>query len=218
MSDPTQSVSTLSPKVQWAVWGFLAAVVISIAALFVASKSGRTRESGFPVLSEVKDFSLTNQLDEPVRLSKLDGQVWVGNIIFTQCAGPCPRLTKLMGTIQQDLKGVAGVRLVTLTTDPDHDTPKVLRKYSEKFGADPNRWWFLTGTKKEIAGLARDSLKLTAIEKSPGERDTDVDLFIHSTIFVVVDKHGRMRATFETDEPDSKEKILDTVKRLLIEN
>jgi cytochrome oxidase Cu insertion factor (SCO1/SenC/PrrC family) len=116
------------------------------------------------------------------------------------------------------LKGVAGVRLVTLTTDPDHDTPKVLRKYSEKFGADPNRWWFLTGTKKEIAGLARDSLKLTAIEKSPGERDTDVDLFIHSTIFVVVDKHGRMRATFETDEPDSKEKILDTVKRLLIEN
>ncbi|MDB6038014.1 MAG: electron transport protein SCO1/SenC, partial [Verrucomicrobiales bacterium] len=100
----------------------------------------------------------------------------------------------------------------------DHDSPTVLKKYGEKFGADPNRWWFLTGSKKEIAGLARDSLKLTAIEKDPGERDSDVDLFIHSTIFVVVDKHGRMRATFETDEPDAKTRILDAVKRLLTEN
>lgn len=218
MSDPNQPAPAISPKIQWAVWGFLAAVVLVITGLFVASKLGKSKESGFPVLSEVKDFALTNQVGEPIGRSKLDGQVWVGNIIFTQCAGPCPRLTQLMATIQQDLKGVDGVRLVTLTTDPDHDTPSVLKKYGQKYSSDPNRWWFLTGSKKEIAGLARDSLKLTALEKDPAERDSDVDLFIHSTIFVVVDKHGRMRATFETDEPDSRTKILDAVKRLLSEN
>ena len=218
MSDLRQSAPGVSPKVQWAVWGFLAAVVIAITALFVMSKFGKSKDSGFPVLSDLKDFSLTNQLGEPIGLKNLLGQVWIGNIIFTQCAGPCPRLTKLMATIQQDLKGVDGVRLITLTTDPDHDSPTVLKRYGEKFGADPNRWWFLTGIKKEIAGLARDCLKLTAVEKDPAERDSDVDLFIHSTIFVVVDKHGRMRATFETDEPDSKSRILDAVKRLLTEN
>jgi len=207
----------ISPRLQWAVWGFLAAVIVVIAVLFAQSRH-KTRTADFPVLSELKNFSLTNQLGEPTGLQNLEGQVWVANIIFTRCAGPCPRLTEFMASIQRDLQGISGVRLVTMTTDPEFDTPAVLRKYSERFKGDPSRWWFLTGTRKEIAGLARDGLKLTAVEKNPGERDNDADLFIHSTIFVVVDKHGRMRATFETDEPDSKTRILNAVKQLLAES
>ena len=63
-------------------------------------------------------------------------------------------------------------KLVTLTTDADFDTPPVLKAYAERFGADPQRWMFLTGTKQEIAKLAIDSLKLTAIAKKPEERES----------------------------------------------
>ncbi len=122
-----------------------------------------------------------------------------------------------MASIQRDLQGTGGVRSVTLTTDPEFDTPQVLKKYGDRFKAEPGHWWFLTGTKSEIAGLARDGLKLTAVEKNPGERDSDIDLFIHSTIFVLVDKHGRVRASFETDEPSSKTHIIEAVKQLLTE-
>ena len=78
---------------------------------------------------------------------------------------------------------------------------------------------FLTGTKDEIRKLGRDSLKLTAIEKTPAERENSADLFIHSTIFVLVDKKGQLRKTFETtgegvDPKDVQEKILASVKQL----
>jgi cytochrome oxidase Cu insertion factor (SCO1/SenC/PrrC family) len=87
---------------------------------------------------------------------------------------------------------------VSLTTDPDFDTPAVLKTYAQRFNADPQRWLFLTGPKPAIAALARDSLKLTAVEKKPAEREAPEDLFIHSTIFVLVDQQGRLRGVYET--------------------
>ena len=152
-----------------------------------------------PVLGQVQDFRLTNQFGQAVTLADLQGRVWVADIIFTRCAGPCPRMTRQMKEIQQALPAISQARLVTLTTDADFDTPPVLKAYAEKFGADTNRWVFLTGDKRQIANLAIDSLKLTAIEKKPEERQAPEDLFVHSTIFVVVDKLGRLRGVFETD-------------------
>jgi protein SCO1/2 len=99
---------------------------------------------------------------------------------------------------QDALPQTSRTKLMTLTTDPDFDTPPVMKKYGERFGADFNRWMFLTGSKAEIAGLAGDSLKLSAVPVKPEERKNDADLFIHSTIFVIVDKHARLRGVFET--------------------
>ena len=103
--------------------------------------------------------------------------------------------------------------------DPEFDTPAVLKAYSRRFGADNNRWLFLTGTKQQLMNLATDSLKLTAIEKQPADRETPADLFIHSTIFVIVDKQSRLRGVFETsgegiDPADVKEQILAAIRRL----
>jgi cytochrome oxidase Cu insertion factor (SCO1/SenC/PrrC family) len=124
-----------------------------------------------------------------------------------------------MKELQQALPPGSGAKLVTLTTDPDYDSPPVLRRYAEKFGADTNRWMFLTGTKKQIANLASDSLKLSALEKKPEERESPADLFIHSTIFVVVDKQAQLRGVFETTgeqiEPrEVKTQLLAAVRRL----
>ena len=110
-------------------------------------------------------------------------------------------------------------RLVTLTTDPDYDTPQILKAYAERGGADTSRWMFLTGSKTEIAKLAIDSLKLTAIEKKPGERESPNDLFVHSTIFVIVDKRAQLRGVFETtgddiDPKQVKEQILAALREL----
>jgi protein SCO1/2 len=89
-------------------------------------------------------------------------------------------------------------KLVTLTTDPDFDTPPVMKRYGERFNADFNRWTFLTGTKSEIAAFASGSLKLSAVPVKPEDQKNAEDLFIHTTIFVVVDKHAQLRGVFET--------------------
>jgi cytochrome oxidase Cu insertion factor (SCO1/SenC/PrrC family) len=151
-----------------------------------------------PVYGPIADFALTNQNGRAVSLADLYGRVWVADIIFTRCAGPCLKMSRQMMELQQALPPGSPVKLISLTTDPGFDTPAVLKKYSERFSANPSRWWFLTGTKAQIAALAIGSLKFTAIEKAPEERQSPADLFIHSTVFVIVDKRAQLRGVYET--------------------
>jgi cytochrome oxidase Cu insertion factor (SCO1/SenC/PrrC family) len=128
-------------------------------------------------------------------------------------------MTRQMKELQEALPPASQARLVTLTTDPDFDTPGVLKAYAQRFGAEPGRWTFLTGTKEQIAKLAIDSLKLTAIAKKPEERTSPQDLFVHSTIFVIADKRGQLRGVFETtgegiDPSQVKAEILAAVRQL----
>ncbi len=172
-----------------------------------------------PVLGRIADFTLTNQEGMLTTLAELTNHVWLADIIFTRCAGPCPIMSGQMKSLQDALPVDSAVRLVTLTTDPDFDTPPVMKRYGERFGADFKRWTFLTGTKAEIAGLAGGSLKLSAAPVKPAERQNAADLFIHTTIFVVVDKHGRLRAVFETegegvDWANVKARLLLTLRQL----
>jgi protein SCO1/2 len=95
----------------------------------------------------------------------------------------------------------------------------VLKEYAGKFSANPERWSFLTGQPKDVAALAIEGLKLTAIAKKPEERTDPADLFVHSTIFVVVDKQGRLRGVFETQGEhvnwaQVKKQILNSVRVL----
>src|ERR1039458_4926548 len=79
-----------------------------------------------PVISHVADFSLTNQDGVLTTLKDLTNHVWVADIVFTRCGGPCPRMTAQMRSVQQLLPKNSRVQLVTLTTDPDFDTPAVM--------------------------------------------------------------------------------------------
>jgi protein SCO1 len=184
----------------WPVGVGLVLIVLTVLALVLlaALKLRQSPSQPLPVFGQVADFTLTNQNGKVVSLADLRGRVWVADIIFSRCAGPCPRMTRQMKELQDALGPESQVKLVTLTTDPDFDTPTVLKAYAERFGADLARWMFLTGTKQELAKLAIDSLKLTAVEKKPGERESPVDLFVHSTIFVIADKRGQLRGVFET--------------------
>ena len=185
------------PRTLWLGFSLLSGL-LGLAVLLSWMENSRAQLRPLPVLGQVADFTLTNQNGRVTTLADLRNQVWVADIIFTRCAGPCPRMTAQMKSLQILLPAASEAKLVTLTTDPDFDTPAVLKKYGEHFGADFNRWTFLTGSKKEIAGLAAESLKLSTVPVKPDERKDDADLFIHTTIFVVVDKHAQLRGVFET--------------------
>lgn len=196
-------------------------LLLTLALVFILAnlKSQKPHTSSLLVYNQVSDFTLTNQNGTAVSLKDLRGQVWIGDIIFTRCPGPCLRMTRQMKELETALKSTEGVKLISLTTDPDFDTPPVLKKYADRFEADSNRWEFLTGTKDQIRDVAVASLKLAAIEKKPEDRESENDLFVHSTIFVVVDKRGQLRGVFETggedvDWAESKQNILDAVKEL----
>lgn len=191
----------------------MVAVFAAITGLFIFTQS---HKSNLPVLAQVGNFTLTNQHSSAVSAKDLAGQVWVADIIFSRCAGPCPKMTEEMGKLQTRFAATP-LRFVSLTTDPDFDTPAVLAAYGKKFNADSSRWWFLTGAKPEIKRLAVDGLKLTALEKEEAERQNEVDLFIHSTIFVLVDKRGQVRGVYESLEPDFQETIARAIESLLKE-
>ncbi|SRR5258706_6980467 len=198
-------------------WGGAVLILLTIT-LAVLLAQLRNRPA-LPVLGNIADFSLTNQLGKTVSLADLRGHVWVADIIFTRCPGPCLKMSREMKELDQAISGKNGERLVSLTTDPDYDTPPILKAYSERLGGISDRWLFLTGTKDQIRKLARDSLGLGAEEKKPEERDSSNDLFIHTTIFVVVDKQARLRGVFESmgegiDWEKAKADILSAVKQL----
>lgn len=197
----------------------LVLLTLLLAYLLTALQTRVNRSRSLPVIGAVNDFALTNQAGVAVSLADWRGQVCIADIIFTRCPGPCLKMTRQMKELQDALPAGDQTKLVTLTTDPDFDTPPVLAKYAERFNADTNRWMFLTGTKKELGALAGGSLKLSAVEVKPDERKSETDLFIHSTIFVIVDKRAQLRASFETsgeglDWPTEKQKIMATVKQL----
>jgi protein SCO1 len=167
------------------------------------------REKSLPVYGQVADFTLTNQNGAVVTLADLEGKIWIADIIFTRCPGPCCRMTRQMKELESALPPDSGVRIVSLTTDPEFDTPEVLKRYAERFDADTNRWMFLTGTKQQIGTLAIEGLKLSAIEKKPDE----------STIFVLVDRAGQLRGVYHTggegvDWAESKAEILSDIQKL----
>jgi protein SCO1/2 len=184
-----------------------------------AAQRQNTQKQKLPVMRQVADFTLTNQNGQVVTLADLRGKVWLADIIFTTCPGPCRQMTREMKDILDALPAGSEPRLVSLTTFPQMDTPTILKTYGEKFGADFNRWSFLTGTKAEIAQLATNSLGLVAAPKDPAAQESPYDLFIHSTYFVLMDRQSRMRAVYQTvgdgiDFNDVKKQILADVADL----
>jgi protein SCO1 len=197
-------------KFQTIAWGGLLLTGLVIAVAFVASPSAKP----LPVLGDVSDFELTDQDGREAGLSRLKDQMWIADLIFTRCPGQCLIMSAHMKELQGALDSSLPIKLVSLTTDPEFDNPPVLKKYGERFGAQDGRWLFLTGPKPIIHKLAVDDLKLTMIEKKPGEREDANDLFIHSEKLVLVDEHGRIRGYFDGETADCIPRLVAAVNLL----
>jgi len=203
-----------SHKIEWLVWSALAVTVIAIAAAFVWTRfySDGLRKP-LDVVGEVPPFTLTNQFGQPLSNTNLLGQVWVADVIFSRCPVSCERMTQRMLALQQQLGASLPVKFVSITADPDFDTPDVLKRYAANHKADLSRWHFLSGPKKQVYALTVNGLKFVVLDKTE-QRETPDDLFVHSTQFALVDKRGKIRGYFEGTEEEDRRQLLLAVKKL----
>jgi protein SCO1/2 len=184
-------------------------VVVSALASLALTFSGCSSGPKLDKLGEVTPFALTDQNGAAFSsMDKLKGQVWVADFMFTTCPGPCPRMSSQMHQVQMAFEGKGagqGIKLVSFTVDPEHDTPPVLLDYSKTFKASPGVWYFLTGTQADLHHLSHDVFKLGPVDGS----------LEHSTRFVLVDATSQIRGYYLTSEPDAIANLIRDAGALL---
>jgi protein SCO1/2 len=185
------------------------------------------------VYGEVPDFALTERSGRRITRGDLLGKVWVANFIYTQCTETCPGQSLEISALQAEFATEPDLRLVSMTVDPQRDTPAVLTQYAERYGADAERWLWLTGPTDEIYQLAADGFKLSVIDPDDPQRAGDLrrflgpraafathgsqGLIIHSARFVLVDRQARIRAYHQPADPDSLQRLRQNLRLLLQE-
>jgi cytochrome oxidase Cu insertion factor (SCO1/SenC/PrrC family) len=230
-----------------------AAVSLVLAATFAAGPAvvrhgrgpaeGETSLEKIAVYGQVPEFSLIERSGRPVTRADLLGKVWLANFIYSECKETCPLQSLQLSRLQAEFADAPDLRLVSITVDPKHDTPEVLARYAERYGADPERWLFLTGDKREIYCLAKDGFRLSVVDQAdpspPPCRTSAADpygtvlawltpqpafavhgsqgLFMHSARLVLVDRDARIRAYHLATDEDSLKRLRPNLRELLAE-
>jgi protein SCO1/2 len=167
-------------------------------AILVSSQPGRAR---LEKLFDAPDFALTDQNGRTVTAASLRGSAWIADFIFTNCAGPCPKMTALMADLQARVQR-PDVKLVSFTVDPQRDTPPILKQYAAKSNADDSRWSFLTGSVQQMHDVAA-GMNIAAEKRSEDES------IIHSTWFLLVDKAGQVRGIYRQSDPTDIDRLAE---------
>jgi protein SCO1/2 len=192
------------PRVLAISANLLAGVALAMCALL----AGCANHSNLPSFAVVPDFTLTDQTGAPfTSAATLDGKVWIADFIYTNCPGPCPRMSSQMHQVQTAFEGSDNVRFVSFTVDPARDTPAVLAAYGQHFEAKPGKWFFLTGPVPALQHLSRDVFLL-------GDVDGNLE---HSTRFVLVDKKSRVRGFYLSSDSDALPRLVADARGLLRE-
>lgn len=160
---------------------------------------------------QLADFSLTDRTGRTVTRAELDGKFLVVSFLFTSCSLTCPVVSGQMAAIQQLATNLPDVQLVSLTVDPDDDTVPVLAKYGGRFGADTNRWLFLTGNDDAVRNLIGASFLAadtnSAFAYMPGNFD-------HIEHIALVDPQGRVRDYFDGLDNRTPEAVVKEILQL----
>jgi protein SCO1/2 len=151
-------------------------------------------------LGRVPNFVLTDQQGRSVSDRDLRGSVWVANFIFTRCPSACPLLTAKFKALQAKLDTRPDLRFVSISVDPEHDTPQVLAAYAARFGADPARWRFLTGPLADIERTVVQGFKIHVGAPTPNALDPSLIDIMHGEHFVLVDRDGAIRGYYRADD------------------
>ncbi len=191
-----------------------------------------------PVYGDLPAFSLTDSRGKAFSRDSLLGKVWVADLIYTRCEDTCPAQAADMARLQKLFAQEADFALLSVTVDPDNDTPAVLARYAAAFAAKAGRWVFLTGDKKSIDRLAREGFRLAYATRQarrgipglllsllsppdarahhpqggPGSRIS------HSSRFVLLDRSARIRGYYLTGEAEALERLRGDIRLLLREN
>ena len=168
--------------------GFLVAALLASPGLGLAHEAGH--DERLPVIGPAPGFTLTSQDGATVSLGDFRGKAVAVTFIFASCTDTCPLLTDKMARVQDELGADFGpkVAFVSITVDPEHDTPDVLKGYAEAFDADLAGWSFLTGEPAAVLEVAH-RYGVAVAESADGGVD-------HTLLTTLVDRDGVMRVQY----------------------
>lgn len=164
----------------------------------VLAASGCSHHKPLPKIGTVPDFHLVDQKAQAFPGSAMDGHVWVVDFFFTSCVTYCPLMTEHMRQLREKLHG-DGVRFMSISVDPDHDTPKVLEAYARKHHAAHDDWVFLTGDTAAVSRAVVKGFKLPMGKPVPRQGGNGYNI-LHARYFLLVDGHRRIRGYYTSDQ------------------
>lgn len=170
--------------------------------------------AGLRVLGQIPAFELTGSDNKPFRSAGLDGKVWVASFVFTTCRNSCPVLSAQMKRLSHSLPAGDGYALLSITVDPDKDTPQALAAYARDLGVQDPRWHFLTGPKARLRALIQEGFRLAAESGEQVLDERGQPDILHSSKLVLVDKRGRIRGYYDGLLGSSVEAVRRDAQRL----
>jgi protein SCO1/2 len=197
--------------------GSVALVIMASVALAWVNTLGHSSDVRY---GSMPAFHLTDQGGRPIADTDFKGTFTVVGFIYTSCPDVCPLLTSRMALLQAKLgeQGLLGsqVRLLSISVDPEHDTPAVLSAYAKEHGADTATWSFVTGDLSQIRSVVTDGFKV-GYEKVTPHADHDGhggDPYevSHSGQIALVDPSGAIRAYYDGEQLDPDQVIADIQK------
>jgi protein SCO1 len=170
-------------------------------------------EASFPMSVEVDELEAVNQDGAKVRLSDLNqDKIMIADFIFTNCDTVCLPMTANMAKLQSEIKRAGledDVQLVSISIDPEQDTPETLTEYSKRHSADYSNWTFLTGySREEIETFANVSFK------TPAAKVEGSNQFVHATSFFLVSESGTLLNKYEGVSDPPFEDIIEDIGKL----
>lgn len=149
----------------------------------------KTTEGGKLVkIGPAPQFALWNQNKEKITNESYKGKVYVLEFFFTTCPTICPKMNQSMLLIEKKFFGNPNFGIASITIDPNHDTPELLKEHAELLGVKSSNWNFLTGDREYIYNIANKGFNLYA-----AANDKVAGGFEHSGLFALIDKEGNIR-------------------------
>ena len=162
-------------------------------------------------LHQIFPFQLYNQDGDTITEKTFTGKVYVADFFFTTCPGICPKMTANMGLLQQEFLDNDELLLLSHSVTPRYDSVDILKQYAESKGVISDKWHLVTGEQQEIYTLGR---KAYFVEEDLGI-EKDIDEFLHTENFVLVDKNRHIRGIYNGLNRTSLKQLVADVKLLL---
>ena len=197
-------------------WLFVAAIIILPITVFAIVKWYEKEYTALPVMGGEKhtiaNFNLSNQHGGLTSLKDWDNKIVVADFFFTHCPVICPKMTRSFKKVQQIYSKEKELLLTSFSVDPERDSVSQLVSYAQRMDIN-NNWLLLTGDKKEIYKLARNSFLVTATDGDGGPQD-----FIHSELLILIDKQKRIRGFYNGTIASEVDDLIRDIVRLKNEN
>lgn len=162
---------------------------------------------------KIGDFSLINQNGDTITQKDYQDKIYVADFFFTTCQTICPIMTDNMKDIQNKIMNDQDILLLSHSVTPEIDSVAQLKRYAELKGVKDSKWNLVTGDKKQIYKLARQSYMAV---KTAGTGD-QYDM-IHTENFMLIDKKRQIRGFYDGTDPDEIERLLEDISVLKNEN